>query len=151
MPGSKAVKERIEQLIAQAEGLSVGFDYPGQTAWLTAAQHAVELVCPSDTNPYCKGARDQVTAGVSSAREAVSGMAALMSRLLEEINGGLLTTSRTTRSPSPLTTSSIMAPSTSGMAERMRPLSLRALCSRTRSGASAACWASPRTASHWTR
>jgi hypothetical protein len=35
MPGSKAVRERIEQLLCQISLLSLD-DYPNQTAWLTA-------------------------------------------------------------------------------------------------------------------
>ena len=93
MPGSKAVKERIEQLIAQAQDLLPGYDdYPRQMAWLTAAQYVVQLVCPSRANPYFKAAQDHVTTGVSDPRVAVPGMAAMLTRLLEEIQGGLLTT-----------------------------------------------------------
>jgi hypothetical protein len=35
MPGSKAVRWRIEQLLGQISLLSLD-DYPNQTAWLTA-------------------------------------------------------------------------------------------------------------------
>jgi hypothetical protein len=53
MPGSKAVKERIEQLLAQApELLLQGVGEHRQRAWLTAAQYAVELACPSANNAY---------------------------------------------------------------------------------------------------
>jgi hypothetical protein len=93
LPDSKAVKERIEELIAQAPGLLPGYDdYHRQLAWLTSAQYAVQLVCSSSTNPYFKAAQDHVTRGISNDREEVPGMAALMTRLLEEIDRGLLTT-----------------------------------------------------------
>jgi hypothetical protein len=52
MPGSKAVKERIEELIAQSPGLSQDTTkFDGQMSWLIAAQYAVQLVCPSETIP----------------------------------------------------------------------------------------------------
>jgi hypothetical protein len=50
MPGGNAVKGRIELLIEEAQQLSG--DVHREKAWLTAAQHAVELVCPSASNPY---------------------------------------------------------------------------------------------------
>jgi hypothetical protein len=92
MPGSKAVKERIERLIAEAPGVSAGKDHHGQTAWLIAAQSAVQLVCPSKTNPYHTQAERIVTDPVALWPYRVSQMAALLTRLLEEIEGGLLTT-----------------------------------------------------------
>jgi hypothetical protein len=91
MPSGEAVKGRIEQLIAEAPALSAGIDYSHQTAWLTAAQYAVQLVCPSRTNPYNERARDHVNSGVSTPREGILGMGALLTRLLEEIDAGLLT------------------------------------------------------------
>jgi hypothetical protein len=91
MPGSKAVRERIENLVAEAPQLSA--DLPRQRAWLTAAQHAVGLVCPSANNPYHVRAREIVgTMGPRQDVLNVSQMLALMSRLLEEIDAGLLTT-----------------------------------------------------------
>jgi hypothetical protein len=93
MPGSKAVKERIEQLIGEASGLSAGAEYSHQAAWLLSAEYAVQLVCPSSGNPYHRRAQELVQIGQrASAPEAISGMAALLIRLLEEIEGGLLTT-----------------------------------------------------------
>ena len=91
MPSGEAVKGRIEQLIAEAPALSAGIDYSHQTAWLTAAQYAVQLLCPSSANPYSQRARDHVNSGISSPREAISDMGALLTRLLEEIEDGLLT------------------------------------------------------------
>jgi hypothetical protein len=96
MSGSKAVKavkERIEVLIAEVPNLATG-EYPSrQRAWLVAAQNATEVACPF-SNPYrtyaaqlVEKARDQYF--VSS---ALSEMAATLARLLEEIEGGLLTT-----------------------------------------------------------
>jgi len=58
MPGSKALRERIENLVAEAPQLSA--DVPLQRAWLTAAQYAVGLVCPSANNPYHVRAREIV-------------------------------------------------------------------------------------------
>src|ERR1700730_5643483 len=91
MPGSKALRERIENLVAEAPQLSA--DVHRQKAWLTAAQHAVVLVCPLANNPYHLRAREIVgTMGPRQDGGNVSQMAALMSRLLEEIELGLLTT-----------------------------------------------------------
>jgi hypothetical protein len=93
MPGSKAVKERIEQLIVQARELSAGTDYGQQAAWLISVEYAVHLVCPSGVNPYNRRAHELVIVGQQQAPQmAISGMAALLARLLEEIEGGLLTT-----------------------------------------------------------
>jgi hypothetical protein len=91
MPGSNAVKERIERLIAEGQRA----DDPSQMrAWLVAAQNAVRLVYPSDRDPYSAHAQLLVTQGVnaSSAYLSTSEMVALLSRVLEEIEGGLLTT-----------------------------------------------------------
>jgi hypothetical protein len=91
--GSLAVKERIEHLIAQTSELSGGTDTHRQRVWLTAAQNAVELVCPSTTNPYHIRAREIVHMAMHpTMSSSMSGMAALLTRLLEEIEGGLLTT-----------------------------------------------------------
>ncbi len=92
MPDSKAVKARIEQLIAQAPEVSASDGYR-QRAWLIAAQRAVRLVCPSVYDPYHVDA-DQivVSAALPLDRYLVEEMAALMTRLREEIELGLLTT-----------------------------------------------------------
>jgi hypothetical protein len=94
MPGSKAVKERIEQLISEAPQIAAGNDLHRQRAWVVAAQHAVQLVCPSSGSPYY--ARSQQIVSQSNqpfvTSSSVSGMAAMLARLLEEIEGGLLTT-----------------------------------------------------------
>jgi hypothetical protein len=93
MPGNKAVKERIEQLIAQAPGLQANKDAAQQKAWLVAAQNAVQLVCPSPENPYHVSAQKVVRNPISPLIQAkISEMAAMLARLLEEIGGGLLTT-----------------------------------------------------------
>jgi hypothetical protein len=91
MPGSKAVKERIERLISETSGLSNADDRRG---WLVAAQNAVQLVCSSSDNPYYTHGQELVGQGNLPRRAflAVSGMAAMLARLLEEIEGGLLTT-----------------------------------------------------------
>jgi len=55
MPGSNAVKERIEELVSQARENTTSDGYQ-QRAWLVAAQHAVLAVCPSSNNPYHRDA-----------------------------------------------------------------------------------------------
>jgi hypothetical protein len=97
--GSKAVKERIEQLIAQAPPLSQDIrdisqefeHYQRQMAWVIAAQHAVQLVCPSEANPYHAHTKSVVAEPVRATFK-VSQVSLLLVRLLEEIEGGLLTT-----------------------------------------------------------
>jgi hypothetical protein len=92
MPNSKAVKERIEQLIAEAGEVSASDGYR-QRAWLIAAQHAVRLVCPSTSDPYHVDTDRIVDNAVLPLPSyLVAQMAALMRRLLEEIELGLLTT-----------------------------------------------------------
>ena len=58
----------------------------------TVAQHAVRLVCPSSENAYHAHANYIVTDPATFANRRVPQMAALLTRLLEEIDGGLLTT-----------------------------------------------------------
>jgi hypothetical protein len=91
MAGATAVKERIEHLIAEAPRLSG--DAHQQRAWLIAAQNAVQLVCPSSGNPYYTRGQQLVSQAGSRqvATLSVSEMAAMLTRLLEEIQGGLLT------------------------------------------------------------
>jgi hypothetical protein len=92
MPGSKAVKERIDRLISEAGDVERRDGYQ-QKAWLIAAQHALHLVCRSGSEPYCLDARRIVAdATLPLRRPLVPETAALMTRLLEEIDGGLLTT-----------------------------------------------------------
>jgi hypothetical protein len=93
MPGGKAVKDRIEHLIAKAPELSAPNGHSDQVAWLISAEYAVQLVCSSSVNPYYRRAHELVLMGQRQApKRAISGMAALLKRLLEEIEGGLLTT-----------------------------------------------------------
>jgi hypothetical protein len=90
MAGSKSVKERIEQLIERAPP---EFQPANQLAWLIAAQNSVQLVCPSRSNAYCVQAERLLTQANRWLRPiSVQEMAALLTRLLEEIEGGLLTT-----------------------------------------------------------
>ena len=92
MPGSNAVKERIEELVSQARENTTSDGYQ-QRAWLVAAQHAVLAVCPSSNNPYHRDAYRIVDRAVIPLHPAlVPQMAALLTRLLEEIEGDLLTT-----------------------------------------------------------
>jgi hypothetical protein len=90
MPGSKAVKERIEELIAEASQLS---DDPQRRAWLVAAQNAIQLVCPYSGNPYYARGQKLVSQAANAfvAPISASEMAFLLTRLLEKIEGGLLT------------------------------------------------------------
>jgi hypothetical protein len=94
MPGSNAVKERIEQLIAEVDQLPFHSDISRQKSWLTAAQNAVQLVCTSSSSPY-RGHAQRIF-DRSPTRDLidslVSDMAAMLRRLLDDINGGLLTT-----------------------------------------------------------
>src|ERR1700736_4140280 len=92
MPDDNAVKARIEQLIAEVSEVLRSDGYR-QRAWLIAAQRAVGLVCPSGIDPYHVDA-DQivVSAALPMPSHLVHQMAALMARLREEIELGLLTT-----------------------------------------------------------
>jgi hypothetical protein len=89
MPGSKAVKERIEELIAQASQPLKS--QPIQMAWLIAAQNTVQLVCPSEANPYHRQTNTVVANGNMQPGRKIPHVSALLTRLLEEIEGGLLT------------------------------------------------------------
>jgi hypothetical protein len=92
MSDSKAVKERIKTLIAEVPELSRSGDGYQQRAWLTAALNAVDLVCPTANNAYFVDARRIVTSPNMPPPYSLFEMAAMMARLLEEIEGGLLTT-----------------------------------------------------------
>ena len=98
MPGGKAVKERIEQLIAEVPRLANDYERRG---WLVAAQKAIQLVCPSSGDPYCEYSKRIVSyaagspgywPGDAQMRQHIGDMTTLLKRLLEEIEGGLLTT-----------------------------------------------------------
>jgi hypothetical protein len=92
MSGGKAVKERIGELIAQSSVLSQNDErYNDQMAWLIAAQNAVQLVCPSEANPYHVHMKSVVADREYPRRLKLSQVSALLTRLLEEIEGGLLT------------------------------------------------------------
>jgi hypothetical protein len=92
MPGSKAVKERIEQLIAEVPALSSRQDFHGQMAWLVAAQNTVQLVCPSEANPYHAHTKSVIIERMARPEFKMSQISALLTRLLEEVDRGLLTT-----------------------------------------------------------
>jgi hypothetical protein len=92
MPGSEAIRERIEKLIAEApELLLAGVSPYQQRAWLTAAQYAVELVCSSASNAYYVTSRRIAANAGQIPASSVAEMASMMERLIEEIEGGLLT------------------------------------------------------------
>lgn len=91
MPGNKAVKERIERLVAEVPEVARSDGYRIR-AWLIAAEHAVQLVCPSRSEPYHVDAHAIVLKGALPVPpHVVHQMAAVLGRLLEEIEGGLLT------------------------------------------------------------
>jgi hypothetical protein len=89
MPGSDPVKERIEHLIAEASELTQ--NYAIQMAWLIAAQNTVQLVCPSEANPYHTQMKTVIADRMAPSEFKISQASALLTRLLEEIEGGLLT------------------------------------------------------------
>jgi hypothetical protein len=92
MPGTKAVKDRIERLVAEVPEVSTSDGYR-KRAWLVAAEHAVQLVCPSQSEPYHVDAHTILLKGALPVPpHVVDQMAAVLGRLLEEIEGGLLTT-----------------------------------------------------------
>jgi hypothetical protein len=90
MPGSDPVKERIEHLIAEASELTQ--NYAIQMAWLIAAQNTVQLVCPLEANPYHTQMKTVIADRMTRPQSKVPQVSALLTRLLEEIEGGLLTT-----------------------------------------------------------
>jgi hypothetical protein len=63
-----------------------------QIAWLIAAQSAIQLVCPSSSSPYHAHARRLMDQSRNLIYETMLDMTALLKRLLEEIDRGLLTT-----------------------------------------------------------
>jgi hypothetical protein len=92
MPDDNAVKARIEQLIAEAPEVLRSDGYR-QRAWLIAAQRAVGSVCPTVNDPYHVDSHQiVVSAALPMPPYLVHQMAALMTRLCEEIELGLLTT-----------------------------------------------------------
>jgi hypothetical protein len=100
MPVSKEVEERIEELITQASDLSQNnANFHSQTAWLIAAQNAVQLICPAETNPYHGHTKSVVADRMARGPFKISQVSALLTRLLEEIEGGLLTSRSLTHSP----------------------------------------------------
>jgi len=132
MPGSKAVRERIEQLISEGnEPPAMGGAASDKMAWLIAAQSVVPLVCPSNSNAYHVHAQHLVNQSRNLLEESIEDMAALLTRLLEEIDRGLLTTIENHAITVTFDDSSTMAPSISNGAERTRPPSSRASYSRT--------------------
>ena len=84
MLGSKAVKERIAELIAQAPELSQNLaNNHTQMAWLIAAQNTVQLVCPSETNPYHAHAKGVVVDRMARLAFKIEQISALLLPLLE--------------------------------------------------------------------
>lgn len=88
------IRERIAQLVAEAPSLLTNqIADPRRLGWLTAAQNAVQSVCPSPKSPYYIQA-NKLTSDAHSAyasQGCVRQMVPLLERLLEEIDGGLLT------------------------------------------------------------
>jgi|SRR6516162_4572665 hypothetical protein len=109
MPGSKAVKERIEELTTQASDLfQDNANFHSQTAWL----NAVQLVCPSETNPYHAHTESVVADRMARGSFKISQVSALLTRLIEEIEGGLLTSIENHAIALTFALSSITAPNT---------------------------------------
>ena len=92
MPSSKAVRERIEQLITEGYAPLARAPASDKMSWLIAAQSAVQLVCPSSSNAYHVHAQRLVDQSRNLVELTILDMAALLTRLLQEIDGGLLTT-----------------------------------------------------------
>jgi hypothetical protein len=154
MPGSKAVKDRIEQLIAEVPRLLGEDQEPRQRAWLVAAQNVVRLVYPPADGPYSLRAQqlvDEAAGNWTRTAENVSEMTALLARLLEEIELGLLTTIE--NHAIAVTFDDFLdhgaeylkhgrKNEASGIAGIVFEDAIRRTCRH---------WASPRAASHWTR
>jgi hypothetical protein len=90
MVGSRRIRERIQELITEAAEVSKE-DYPAYLGWTTSAQRAVHSICPAETDPY----RVQIERVVGD-RDAplwfkISQVSAVLTRLLEDIDRGLLT------------------------------------------------------------
>jgi hypothetical protein len=94
MPGSKAVKERIEELIGQGEKVWTQLDVGRQRAWLTAAVNLVKAVCPSINSSYHQHAQRVFSEPPIDDyfSRPVKEMTALLAQLRADIDGGLLTT-----------------------------------------------------------
>lgn len=100
MTVEEVVKTRVAELIEQSGKLSVGNEH-GQcvnerqlqacSAWLTAAQNAVHLICTSETAPYRQKA-DQIASRNHGyvAHDAVGELAAVLRNLLSDADAGLL-------------------------------------------------------------
>jgi hypothetical protein len=87
------IRERIAQLVAEAPSLISDQSAPRRLGWLTAAQNAVQSVCPSSNSPYYIQANELTSDArkFMASLRCVREMVPLLERLLEEIDGGLLT------------------------------------------------------------
>jgi hypothetical protein len=90
MLGSNRVKERIQELVTEAPEVSKQ-DFHAYLAWATSVQSAVYLVCPSNTDPYHAQIERIVGDRAAPHLFKISQVAALLTRLLQEIDRGLLT------------------------------------------------------------
>jgi hypothetical protein len=90
MLGSNRVKERIQELVTEAPEV-LKQDFHAYLAWATSAQRAVHLVCPSTTDPYHAQIEQTVRDRAAPLSFKISQVAALLTRLLQEIDRGLLT------------------------------------------------------------
>ena len=100
MAVEEVVKARISQLIDESRGLAVGNEY-GQcvedrqrqecSAWITAAQNAVHLVCASPDAPYRQKA-DQIASRQHGyvIHAAVGELGAVLRNLMADADAGLL-------------------------------------------------------------
>ncbi len=103
MTVEESVRTRITQLIEEGAELSRGYGGAGQVlseqhaancmGWIAAAHHVVYLVCPSPSNAYRQRA-DQIAGAASDSgyvvNERVGELRAVLTRLLEDIDAGLL-------------------------------------------------------------
>jgi hypothetical protein len=91
--GAKTPKERVEQLLAETKAFPMAYDSAHQTAWLVAAQHIVQIVCPLHDDLYRQQATLYANRGttLTDKQPFISGMIALLERLLEDMESGFLT------------------------------------------------------------
>jgi hypothetical protein len=88
---SNHIKEHIQELVAEAPEVSKQ-DFHAYLAWATSAERAVHVVCPSKTDPYRAQIERIVGDRAAPLSFKIPQMVALLTRLLQEIDRGLLTT-----------------------------------------------------------
>jgi hypothetical protein len=88
---SNHIKEHIQELVSEAPEVSKQ-DFHAYLAWATSAERAVHVVCPSKTDPYRAQIERIVGDRAAPLSFKIPQMVALLTRLLQEIDRGLLTT-----------------------------------------------------------